>query len=112
MTRWCDDNEKNKRMYTVTVSSNSSRLPVYYTEKGQEKFLGYTPCQIYSDKAKIKYVTVKKGDIAQTVKLKTKQRKSIWWNFVPYYTWIWGYFVDLGTRRGIVYGQKEYYVDL
>lgn len=112
MTRWTDSSEKNARMYTVRIDSKTKRLPVYCTEKGTERFVGYTPCNIYSDKAKIQYVTVKKGDIYQVVKLKTKLRTSIYWNFVPYYTWIWGFFVDRGTRRGLTYSQKDYYVDL
>ncbi len=111
MTRWTDSTEKNQRMYTVRIDSKTRGLPVYYTDKGNERFLGYTPCSVYSDKAKIKYVTVKNGEEYQTVALKTKQRTSIIWNFVPYYTFIWGYFVDLGTRRGLTYSQKEYYVD-
>lgn len=111
MTRWTDSNEKNKRMYTVNIDSKTRGLPVYYTENGTERLLGFTPCNVYSDKAKIKYVTVKNGEEYQTVKLKTKARTSTYWNFVPYYTWIWGYFVDLGTRRGLTYSQKDYYID-
>ncbi len=112
MTRWFDSNEKNKRMYTVTINSKTRGLPVYYTDKQGEHLAGYTPCNIYSDKAKIQFITVKNGDIYQTVKLSTKPRTSIYWNIVPAYTWIYGYFVDLGTRRGITYKQKEYFVDL
>lgn len=112
MTRWFDSNEKNKRMYTVRIDSRTRGLPVYYTDKGVERFVGYTPCTLYSDKAKIHYVTVKNGDVHQTVTLKREGRLSTYWNFVPYYTFIWGYFVDQGTGRGRVYGQKDYYVDM
>jgi hypothetical protein len=112
MTRWSDSTEKNKRMYTVRIDSKTSGLPVYCTVKGNERLLGLTPCNIYSDKAKIKYVTVKNGDEFQTVKLRTKLRISCYWNFLPYYTWIWGYIVDRFSRTGLTYAQKEYYVDL
>jgi len=111
MTRWTDSSAKNQQMYTVRINSKTRGLPVYCIEKGKERLLGVTPCNIYSDKAKIKYVTIKNGEVYQTVKLNTKPRTSTYWNFVPWYTWIWGYFVDLGSRRGLTYGQKEYYVD-
>lgn len=112
MTRWFDSTEKNRGMYTVTIKSKTKGLPVYVTEDGIERKVGNTPCHIYSDKAKIKYVAVKNGDIYQTVKLKRKDRPSIYWNFFPMYTWIWGYFVDKGTSRGRMYADKEYYVDM
>lgn len=112
MTRWLDSPEKNKKMYTVTIDSKTPKLMVYTTENGIDIFQGTTPCDIYSDKAKIKYVTVRNGDIYQTVSLKTKLRTSTYWNFVPYYTWIWGFFVDRATRRSVVYSQKDYYVDM
>lgn len=112
MTRWTDSGEKNKKMYTVRIDSKTQGLPVYCTENGNERLLGFTPCYVYSDKAKINYITVKNGEEYQTVKLKTKPRASSYWNFVPMHTWIWGYFVDLGTRQGVIYGQKDYYVDL
>lgn len=112
MTRWIDSSEKNSEMYTVYITSKTPKLPVYYTENGIEHYVGNTPCEIYSDKAKIKYVTVQNGSIYQTVPLKRKDRLSTYWNFVPYYTFIWGYFVDKGTSRSRIYSQKEYYVDL
>lgn len=111
MTRWTDSTEKNKKMYTVHINSKTRGLPVYCTENGTVRLLGHTPCNVYSDKAKIKYITVKNGEEYQTVKLKIKPRTSTYWNFVPYYTWIWGYFVDRGSRRGLTYGQKDYYID-
>lgn len=112
MTRWCDSSEKNRKMYTVNVKSRTPGLMVYYTEDGIERFAGTTPCRVYSDKAKLKYVTVRNGDIYQTVKLKTKPRTSTYWNFFPMHTFIWGFFVDQGTGRGKTYSQKEYYVDM
>lgn len=99
-------------MYTVTINSATKGLPVYYMENGIERFAGITPCKLYSDKAKIKYVTVKKGDIYQTIDLNRKDRGSIYWNFFPMYTFVWGYFVDKGTSRSRIYGQKEYFVDM
>ncbi len=99
-------------MYTVTIDSHTRGLPVYYTENGIERFAGSTPCKIYSDKAKIKYVTIKNGDIYQTLSLKRKDRLSTYWNFVPFYTFLWGYVVDKSTSRSRIYGQKKYYVDL
>ncbi|MDE6643973.1 MAG: hypothetical protein K2K27_07720 [Muribaculaceae bacterium] len=112
MTRWTDSKEKNAKMYTVTIRSKTPGLNVYSTEKGDDRLLGKTPCQVYSDKAKIKYVTVQNGDIYETVNLKTTLRPSTYWNFVPYYTWIWGFFVDRGTRRSVIYSQKDYYIDM
>lgn len=114
MTRWFDSSEKNKKMYTVTIRSKTPGLMVYTTENGIDYFQGTTPCRIYSDKCKIKYVTVRNGDVYQTVKLGTKPRISSYWNFVPYpmYNWIWGFFLDQGTGRGKTYGQKEYFVDM
>lgn len=112
MTRWSDSTEKNKKMYTVRVDSRTKGLPVYYNDKNGERYAGATPCNIYSDKCKIKYITVKNGEIYQTVKLKIKPRPSSYWNFVPYYTFIWGYIVDQSTGRGREYGQKDYYVDM
>ena len=112
MTRWFDSSEKNQRMNTVYIDSKTKGLPVYYTEDGIERFVGLTPCKLYSDKAKIKYVTVKNGDIYQTIALKRKDRGSIYWNFFQMHTFIWGYFVDKGTGRSRIYGQKEYFIDL
>lgn len=112
MTRWFDSYDKNHEMYTVTIKSRTKGLPVYYSNDGKERLAGYTPCELYSDKAKIKYITVKNGDVYQTVKLKRRGRKSTYWNFVPYYTFIWGYFVDQHSGRGRTYSDKEYYVDL
>lgn len=112
MTRWCDSSEKNQEMYTVTIRSKTPGLSVYTTENGIDRFQGTTPCRIYSDKAKIKYVTIQNGDIYQTVSLKTKLRTSTYWNFVPYYTWIWGFFVDRANRASVVYSQKDYYIDM
>ena len=113
MTRWFDSNEKNHKMYTVCIDSKTRGLPVYCIENGNERLLGFTPCKVYSDKAMIKYVTVRNGEEYQMVKLKTKPRKSAYWNFVPWpgYNWSWGFFLDKGTRRGLTYSQKEYYVD-
>lgn len=99
-------------MRTVTIASRTRGLPVYCTENGVERLAGFTPCEIYSDKAKIKYVTVKNGEIYQTISLKRKDRGSIYWNFMPMYTFVWGYFVDKGTGRSRIYSQKEYFVDL
>lgn len=112
MIRWCDTTEKNQKMYTVNIRSKTPGLMVYTTENGIDQFQGTTPCRIYSDKAKIKYVTVRNGEVYQTVHLKTKLRTSTYWNFVPWYTWIWGFFVDLGTRCSVVYGQKDYYIEM
>ena len=112
MTGWCDSGTKRKEMRTVTIASRTRGLPVYYTENGVERLAGFTPCEIYSDKAKIKYVTVKNGEIYQTLSLKRKDRGSIYWNFMPMYTFVWGYFVDKGSGRSRIYSQKEYFVDL
>jgi hypothetical protein len=111
MTRWTDTTEKNKKMYTVHINSKTRGLQVCWTENGEERILGYTPCDVLSDKAKIKYITVKNGEEYQTVELKTKARTSTYWNFAPFHTFIWGYFVDICSRRGLIYGQKDYYVD-
>lgn len=112
MTRWSDSSEKNKKMYTVYIRSKTPGLMVYTTENGIDHFQGTTPCRIYSDKAKIKYVTVRNGEVYQSVPLKTKLRTSTYWNFAPFHTWLWGFFVDRGTRRSVVYGQKDYYIDM
>lgn len=112
MTRWFDEPEKQKQLYSVKINSATKGLPIYSTEDGRERLLGYTPCWIYSDKAKIKYITVKNGEIYQTLSLQRKDRASIYWNFFPSYTFIWGYFVDKGTSRSRVYSKKEYYVNL
>ena len=112
--RWFDSEEKNRRMYTVRIDSRTKGLPVYYADKDRDRYVGSTPCTIYSDRCKIKYVTVRNGDVYQTIKLKSKPRTSSYWNFVPYplYNWIWGFFLDQGTGRGKTYGQKDYYVDM
>lgn len=99
-------------MCSVIIDSRTKHLPVYYTENGVEHILGFTPCEIYSDKAKIKYVTVRNGDVYQTISLKRKDRNSIYWNFFPMHTFVWGYFVDKGTGRSRIYSQKEYFVDM
>ena len=112
MTRWFDSPSKNNEMYTVYIDSKTKGLPVYTHQYGAPLKVGTTPCRIYSDRAKVKYVTVENAGTFQTVKLDRKPRKSSYWNFVPYYTWIWGYFVDQGTGRGKTYGRKTYYVDL
>lgn len=114
VNRWFDSTQKNKRMYTVKITSKTPGLMVFTTEKGVERYVGTTPCYIYSDRAKIKYVTVKRGDIYQTVPLKTRPRPSSYWNFAPWpmYNWIWGFFLDQATGRGKEYSQKEYYIEM
>ena len=112
MKRWSDSPEKNEKMYTVFIDSRTKGLPVYYTEKGVEKIAGVTPCYIYSDKAKIKFVTIKNEDVYHTMPLKTKLRTSTIWNVLPGPLFIWGFFADGISGRSVVYSQKEYFVDL
>lgn len=109
---WCDSDTKQHEMYTVYIDSKTKGLPVYVTYDDSEILYGKTPCRIYSEKAKIKYVTVKNGDIYQTITLKRKDRLSTYWNFIPMHTFVWGYFVDKGSSNSRMYSQTSYYVDL
>lgn len=112
MARWGDTAAENKEMNTVYIDSKTKNLPVYYTHKGVEHFVGNTPCSLYSDKASVKYVTVKNGDIYQTIELEREDRLSTYWNFIPACTFLWGYVVDKGTSRSRIYKNKNYFVDL
>lgn len=103
-------NEKQKK-YTVEIQSKTPGLMVYTVENGVERKVGVTPCTIYSEFAKVRYVTVEKGDIYQTIKLKTKcsQKENFRHKFSSPKDYL------LGTRvtgKCFVYTQKKYFVDL
>lgn len=76
-------------------------------------YVGKTPYQHKGAKANVKKITVKKyGYKDQTIKVKRKNKGSIYWNFVPGWTFIYGYFVDKGTGCGTKYKENYYHFNM
>lgn len=106
MAKWMDN--KPSKHYRLSVTSNTKGLPVYVGEE----LKGYTPLTFYSNKAKVKYITVRNGEEYQTIKTKRRSRRSVYSNFIPLYTFIWGFAVDYGSGNHRIYKEHDYHFNL
>lgn len=76
-------------------------------------YVGRTPYQHKGTSANVKRITVKKdGFKEQTMKVKRKAKGSIYWNFYPSFTFIYGYFVDRANGCGMEYTEHYYHFNM
>lgn len=100
----CDCMGLSNKDNSLSIESSVPDAEVYINGS----YVGRTPYQHKGTKANVKRITVKKeGYKDQTVKVKKKDKGSIYWNFFPSWTFIYGYFVDKATGCGTKY--KEHY---
>lgn len=93
----------------LAIESSVPNANVYI--KG--KYVGQTPCSYFGTRANVKKIKVTKDGYKDlTLKTKRKNKGSIYWNFVPMYTFIWGYVVDIANGNGKKYIQDSYYFNL
>lgn len=90
----------------LTIESSVPDAKVYI--KG--KYVGQTPYSHFGTRANIKKIKVTKDGYKDlTLKTKRRTKPSIYLNFIPVYTFIWGYFVDRYNGNGRKYEKDEYY---
>lgn len=99
---------RSSEVPALTITSSVPNADVYINGK----YVGTTPYSHFSDRYDVKKITVKKyGYKSQT----QKPRKISNWtycNWIPLYTFLWGFIVDLNTNHCYHYKSDTFHFEL